>query len=333
LFALFFLFFDLCILMMKMTFRLMKWTIILFVWGLPLLARATVEMIKLMAQLIALIIAGCIALAAAIKRSRDARAITQVPGPNVPAYQLVGPDLRPAHMAAISPTTTVSRDEALIPPIPQSSAPSVESTSSLPTADIVTEGPLPIAVVDGDRPFVAALPSERESAVALSSRGSYIRNTGDADNLAEAAIEIFESDDPVASQPDAPVDINEPAAASTDGAVAPDLQGEMAESRRPRLAQMLAVVALSFAAAAAVMFAVGFSITSVAWIGALGLVPMTLVSFVLSMLAIIFGATSLRKGLSDAARAKRGLVLGIVAFCVPSAGLIITGIAVAAISG
>lgn len=332
-FALFFLFFDLCIVMMKITFRLIKWTIVLFVWGLPLLARATVEMIKLMAQLIALIIAGCIALAAAIQRSRDARAITQVPGSNVPAYQLVRPDLRPADMAATSPTTTVGRDHALIPPAPQSSAPSAGSTSLLSTTEIVTEGPFPVAVLDDDGPFVGALPSERASSVALSSRESYMRKTGAADDRAEAAIEIFESDDPIASQPGEPVDSHEPSAASTDGAVASDRQGEMAEGGRSRLAQTLAVVALSFAAAAAVMFAVGFSITSVVWIGALGLVPMTLVSFVLSMLAIIFGATSLRKGLSDAARAKRGLVLGIVAFCLPGAGLIITGIVVAAISG
>ncbi len=97
---------------------------------------------------------------------------------------------------------------------------------------------------------------------------------------------------------------------------------------------MLALVALSFAVAAGVLFCIGGVVTSLNFLLALGLIPTTVVSAVLSILAIVFSATSMRAGVTGvtAAEARRGLTIGIVAFCFPGVALVTAAIIAAAMA-
>ena len=104
--------------------------------------------------------------------------------------------------------------------------------------------------------------------------------------------------------------------------------------RRSHPAQVLALVALGFAVAAGVMFCIGGVVTSLNFLLALGLIPTTVVSAVLSVLAIIFAARSMRTRVMGVSlvQARRGLTIGMVAFCLPGIALVTAAIIAGALA-
>jgi hypothetical protein len=207
--------------------------------------------------------------------------------------------------------------------VPVASKPEIHpQLSSHPTATI------PEAVVREDKtisPRSVAAPAQTAASVA-SPMPTPSAPIAESDQMAPQPI----------SAPPAPTGTAEPSTGgrqnqSSDGAGAPpvDISG-----RRSHRALTLALLALSFAVAAGLMFCIGGVVTSLNFLLVLGLIPTTVVSAVLSVLAIVFAATSMRSRVMgvSAVQARRGLTIGIVAFCLPGIALVTAAIIAGALA-